>query len=125
VFLFAAAVATSALAVTLLTAAGQRMQWTAGEWVVPLVTACSFLLVFFFGRSALLLEAVARSRMRSLLTLAVWISGSLVVAMALTRILRPFTDGLGVGSGALVLLLACLASTAGVLDRLSRRPGRP
>jgi hypothetical protein len=120
VFLFVAAVAASGLALALAAALGARLDWTMQSWMVQVVMFLSFVGVFFFGRSAVLPLRLARSATRSLLTLSLWMAATLTAGSALTWVASPIMRRVGVGSGALPILLVCLLGSVAILDRASR-----
>ena len=124
VFLFVAAMLTAGLSMALALAIGARAEWSLESWLLPLVLFVSFVTIFFLGRAAVLPAQVADSPAKSLGILSAWMAATLLVSIAITWAIGPFLQSIGVGSGALYVLFACLLLSTGVLDRVLERRRR-
>ena len=124
VFLFAAAIAVSAVVLALALAFGVRVDLSPGSWIAPGVMFVSFVCVFFLARDAVLPRAMASPAIKALIVLSAWMGATLLAAAALTWLTRPIMTRLTGGSSTLLILLLCLLASAVILDRLGAAHGR-
>ena len=125
VFLYLAALVTTAVALALALALAPRVAASPGPWLMPVTTFVCFVAIFFLARDIVLPAAFAAPAWKAALALSLWMAVTLIAWRALMWAAAPIMTAVGLNRGRSAMLLVCLLVSVKLLERAgSRRDAR-
>ena len=125
VLLFFAALAATGLCLALMLSLAPTIGIAPGRWMLPVAALVAFTAVFFLGRDVVLPAPYARSALKALGVLTIWMAATIFMWQTVMWVLRPIMGAIGVSSGQLFVLLGCLLVSVRMLERIgARKTGR-